>query len=123
VPTVEELARFSWIVPSIGTPLRGQWEQMFAVAGLDPPRVAIECGSVIIVRQLLIQTDFLTLLSPDQVAVELEAGWLARIGAAPGDPSRTIGVTTRAGWRPTALQRAFTAALSDQAKRIASMQN
>ena len=122
-PAVEELAFYSWIVPSIGTPLRSQWAQMFALSGLEPPRVAIECGSVIMVRQLLIQTDFLTLLSPDQVAVELEAGWLARIGAAPGDPSRTIGITSRAGWRPTALQRVFKDALFEEAKRIVATQD
>jgi DNA-binding transcriptional LysR family regulator len=81
--------------------------------------VAIECGSVIVVRQLLVEGDFLTLLSPDQVAVELEAGWLARIGPAPGDPSRTIGITIRAAWRPTAMQRRFIALVEREAACIA----
>ena len=122
-PPVEELAAFAWIVPPEGTPLRSQWTQMFELSGVGPPRVAIECGSVIMVRQLLIQTEYLTLLSPDQVAVELEAGWLARIGAAPGDPSRTIGITTRSEWRPTRLQRAFLDALDEQAKLIEPSEN
>jgi DNA-binding transcriptional LysR family regulator len=113
-----QLARYDWVVPSEGTPLRAQWRQMFEAAGLEPPRVAIECGSVIIVRQLLVQSDFLTLLSPDQVAVELEAGWLTRLGRAPGNPSRTIGFTTRAEWRPTPLQRRFVEELTREAKHI-----
>ncbi|HEY5724234.1 MAG TPA: LysR family transcriptional regulator [Allosphingosinicella sp.] len=113
------LAGFDWIVPGSGTPLRRQWCQMFEQADIEPPRVAIECGSVIVVRELLIQSDFLTLLSPDQVTVELEAGWLARIGPAPGDPSRTIGITTRAAWRPTAMQDRFIALVEQEAKRIA----
>lgn len=113
------LASCDWIVPAPGTPLRRQWRQMFEQSGIEPPRVAIECGSVIVVRQLLVQGDFLTLLSPDQVAVELEAGWLARIGPAPGDPSRTIGITTRAAWRPTAMQRRFLALVEREAARIA----
>ena len=46
---------------------------MFEDAGVEPPHVAIECGSVPVIRQLLIDGDFLTLLSPDQCAVELEA--------------------------------------------------
>jgi DNA-binding transcriptional LysR family regulator len=96
---------------------------MFDAGVIDPPRVAIECGSVIAVRQLLVQTDLLTLLSPDQVAVELEAGWLARIGPAPGDPSRMIGLTTRAGWRPTRLQRRFVASVEEEAKRIEAARN
>ena len=121
-PDTEALARFAWVVPPEGTPLRAQWRRMFELGGVAPPRVAIELGSVIVVRQLLIQSDFLTLLSPDQVAVELEAKWICRIGSAPGDPSRTIGITTRAGWRPTPLQRRFVAAVEAEAGRIAEAQ-
>lgn len=112
------MARFPWIVPSEGTPLRILWRRMFDALGLPAPHVPIECGSVITIRQLLIGSDFLTLLSPDQVAVELEAGWLARIGEAPGAVSRTIGVTTRAGWRPTRLQSRFVEMVGDAAKRM-----
>jgi LysR family transcriptional regulator of gallate degradation len=122
-PTPERLAAYDWVLPGEGTPLRNQWRQMFERSGVEPPRVAIECGSVIVVRQLLVQGDFLTLLSPDQVAVELEAGWLARIGAAPGDPSRVIGVTTRAAWRPTALQQRFLDLLLEEAQSIGSIKN
>ncbi|MDB5722719.1 MAG: LysR family transcriptional regulator, partial [Alphaproteobacteria bacterium] len=121
--SVEALAGFSWIVPAEGTPLRSQWRQMFVGSGVEPPPVAIECGSVIVVRQLLVQGDYLTLLSPDQVAVELEAGWLARIGPAPGDPSRLIGITTRVAWRPTRLQRRFREAVEAEAKRIGPPQD
>jgi DNA-binding transcriptional LysR family regulator len=117
-PSIDQLAAYSWIVPPEGTPLRAQWRQMFAMSGVEPPRVAVECGSVMLVRQLLIQTDHLTLLSPDQVAVELEAGWLACIGNAPGEPSRIIGAITRAEWRPTPMQRIFLNALVEEAKLI-----
>ncbi|MBL0923345.1 MAG: LysR family transcriptional regulator [Sphingomonadaceae bacterium] len=106
-PRPEILATYSWTVPPIGTPLRGQWHAMFEQAGVTPPSVPIECGSVMMIRQILIDSDFLTLLSPDQVAVELEAGWLEAICNAPPGIVRTIGITTRAGWRPTAKQQAF----------------
>jgi LysR family transcriptional regulator, regulator for genes of the gallate degradation pathway len=106
-PDIAKLAAFPWVVPPQGTPLQTQWQSMFDAAGLDLPLVPIECGSVITIRQLLITTDFLTLLSPDQVAVELEAGWLEIIAAAPPGLSRTIGISTRTGWQPTALQSAF----------------
>ncbi|MGB5725318.1 MAG: LysR family transcriptional regulator, partial [Parasphingorhabdus sp.] len=67
----------------------------------------IECGSVITIRQILIESDFLTLLSPDQVAVELEAGWLTKIAEIPKEFIRNIGMTTRTDWRPTAMQAKF----------------
>jgi LysR family transcriptional regulator, regulator for genes of the gallate degradation pathway len=104
---IATLARYPWIVPAPGTPLRIQWETMFAATGTALPHVPIDCGSVITIRQLLLESDLLTLLSPDQVAVELEAGWLTKIADAPKGLTRTIGVTTRAGWRPTAIQQAF----------------
>lgn len=113
--SVDALARFPWIVPAPGTPLRRQWERMFADACVALPRVPIACGSVITIRQILRGSDFLTLLSPDQVAVELEAGWLRKICDAPPGLVRTIGVTTRTDWRPTAKQAAFLDILSAQA--------
>ncbi len=113
-----DLALYPWIVAGGGTPLRRQWEAMFAGVGLDPPRVPIESGSVMMVRQMMMSSDFLTLLSIDQVAVELEAGWLVKIGEAPGDVRRIIGVTTRADWRPTALQQGFVDMLAEQGRAI-----
>ena len=113
-----DLEAYGWVVAGEETPLRAQWRQMFGAIGRPPPHVAIECGSVMMVRQLLVQSDYLTLLSPDQVAVELEAEWLVKIADAPGDISRNIGFTVRSDWRPTALQEAFLAALRNEAEII-----
>ena len=118
--TSERMLAYPWITPAPGTPLRSQWQAMFEAAGAVAPRVPIECGSVIMIRQMLLQSDFLTLLSPDQVAVELDAGWLVKVADAPGEVSRTIGVTSRADWRPTALQRRFLDVLDEQARLIAA---
>ncbi len=106
-PGIGKLAAYPWAVPAPGAPLRHQWENIFATANGPSPPVPVECGSVITIRQILLDSDFLTLLSPDQVAVELEAGWLTIICSAPGGATRTIGTTIRSGWRPTALQKAF----------------
>ncbi|UVO50624.1 LysR family transcriptional regulator [Sphingomonas sp. SUN019] len=102
-PTLEQLAAYPWIVGSAATPLSGQWQALFA--GRAPPPAPIECGSVMVIRGLLRDSDLLTLLSPDQVALEVDAGMLAVIGARLADSVRTIGLTTRAGWRPSAAQQ------------------
>jgi LysR family transcriptional regulator of gallate degradation len=47
----------------------------------------------------------LTLLSPDQVALELESKWLTVV--AKTQLTRTIGLICRADWRPTLAQRRF----------------
>lgn len=106
-PDAAALAQYPWIVSAPGTPLHSEWHRMFAAEGVATPRVPIECGSVITIRQILLETDFLTLLSPDQVAVELEAGWLVKVCDAPGNLQRTIGVTTRSNWKATKLQQIF----------------
>lgn len=111
LPALADLARYPWIVPSPGAPLRTGFEAMFRAAGLTPPIVPIECGSVMIIREILMQTDFLTLLSPDQVSVERQAGWLVSLGEPPGHFARMIGITTRAQWRPSPAQAAFIAEL------------
>lgn len=116
--TVSDLARFPWTISAPGTPLRIQWELLFAGAGVEPPKVPVESGSVIANREILRKSDFLTLLSPDQVAVELEAGWLIKICEAPENLERTIGITTRAGWRPTAMQSTFLTTLDESVKSI-----
>lgn len=108
------LAAFPWILPASDTPLRHYWEGMMRGAGAEPPRVGIECGSVLTVRQLLLGSDALTLLSPAQLAVELDAGVLATLPP-PVPVARTIGITTREGWRPTAPQAAFVALLREVA--------
>ena len=106
-------------MPGRDTPLRGYWEGMIRTLGRDVPRVGVECGSVMMLRQLLLSGDALTLLSPDQVSVELDAGVLAALPT-PVPVTRTIGIATRAGWRPTAAQAAFVTLLEQVGRELAS---
>lgn len=106
-PDAAALAGYPWTVPASGVPLRESFMRFFADAGVPPPRVPIESGSVMMIRQILIDSDFLTMLSPDQVRVELEAGWLEQISPLSAELGRTIGVTTRRSWRPTEVQQEF----------------
>lgn len=103
-PTLDQLAQFPWIVGSADSPLHQHWRAMFGAAA---PAAPIECGSVMTIRGVLLETDCLTLLSRDQIAMEIDAGLLASIGALRDDMVRNIGITTRADWRPTTLQARF----------------
>ena len=97
---------YPWLLPDRSTPLRRYWEAMVEALDQPIPHVAIECGSVMMIRQLLLAGDGLTLLSPDQVSVELGAGILATLPP-PSTVRRTIGIITRTGWRPTRAQAAL----------------
>ncbi|WP_062731607.1 LysR family transcriptional regulator [Sphingobium abikonense] len=110
-PTAAELARFPFTLAPRGTPLRDGFEGYFSESGLPLPAVPVESGSVMMIRQVLMGTDFITLLSPDQVAVEVEAGWLRSLAPLPDQFARSIGMTTRASLLPTQVQSEFFADL------------
>lgn len=98
-----DLAAFPWIIGREGSPLAAQWRALFA----DPPPAPIACGSVMTIRELLLGSDCLTLLSRDQVRVELAAGLLVVLETALPLSPRRIGVVLRDGWRPSPVQRRF----------------
>lgn len=100
--TRSDLCEQSWIVGPAGTPLRTHWEALFEG---EPPPVPVECGSVMVIRGLVMQSDLLTLLSPDQIAMEIQTHMLVRIAADLPSRVRTIGISTRSGWRPTRAQQ------------------
>ena len=116
----DALRRFPWILPPEGTPLRQLWREMVETLGGELPAVPIECGSVMTIRELLVNGDYLTMLSVDQLALELNAGMVIDIGPAPGAISRMIGLTTRTDWRPTRLQHCFMAAIDQEVEGISS---
>jgi len=120
--SVEELAGHEWIVGSPGTPLRARWQSLFARQD-RLPLAPVECGSVMIIRGLLLQSDLLSLLSPDQVALELASETLVRIDASLPDAVRTIGLTTRDDWRPSAAQARLVALIEAAARATRSQES
>jgi DNA-binding transcriptional LysR family regulator len=118
---VDLLARQKWIIGSDATPLRGHWQSLFA--GRTTPQVPIECGSAMVIRGVLAQSDLLTLLSPHQLVLELETGMLAQVGPPIRSAVRTIGMMTRAGWRPTRSQRLFAELLEKAASETTLQEN
>ena len=115
----EALAAADWIMPGAQTPLRQYWEAMLRAAGAEPPHVSIESGSVLTIRELMLGSDALTLLSPAQLRVELEAGLFVAIPP-PSPVSRAIGITTRKDWRPTRPQAELFALLKTVGSEINS---
>ncbi|HEY0199802.1 MAG TPA: LysR family transcriptional regulator [Rhodanobacter sp.] len=102
-----DLLRFPWVIPSRGVPMRANWERMFRDQGAEPPRLRIECGSVLIMRGLMLKGDWLTLMSRDQFLFERQVDELAEIGAPGRVLRRRIALTRRSDWRPTPLQADF----------------
>lgn len=109
------LAAFPWIMAPKATPLRTVWETMFVSAGMAVPDVSIECSSILAIHGLLLEGDWLTLLSPRQVRRETAANRLVLLDAPPVGSPREIGITVRAGWKPSGIQAAFLERLEQEA--------
>ena len=117
IPPVETLARYPWIVGNVGSPMRTIWEGMFAA---QPPTTRTDCGSILTLRRLLMEGDWLALMSPDVFDIEQKAGLLTTVGGPLPGHLRRIGVTVRAGWRPTTAQSALLNALIAAGRRRTS---
>lgn len=117
-PDATALARYPFCLPPRG-PLRDSFNRFFEEHGQNP-QVPLESGSVMMIRQVMMESDFLTLLSRDQVQIELEAGWLNELVPLPAEFRRVIGMTTRHSLRPTAVQEEFFADLAAAAHEIES---
>ncbi|MBS0407339.1 MAG: LysR family transcriptional regulator [Proteobacteria bacterium] len=109
-PDIAMLASFPWIVAPRGTPLRDAWERLFCES---PPQSLVECGSIMIIGRLLTSSNQLTLVTPDQVALQIRSGLLARVDSTTETGRITIGATLRRGWRPPAAHARFLALLSE----------
>lgn len=103
-PPVEALARFPWIAPRPGSPLRRHFERLFRGAPEQPSAAPIECNSLVAARALLLRSDRAMLLSAQQAHHELAAGELVALPHPAGRVVREIGLTLRRDWQPTAAQ-------------------
>ena len=103
-PPVAALARFAWIAPRPGSPLRRHFERLFRGATEQPSVAPIECNSLVAARALLLRSDRAMLLSAQQAHHELAAGELIALPHPAGRVVREIGLTLRRDWRPTAAQ-------------------
>lgn len=114
----EELAAYPWIVARRASGLLDRWQKMFDRSGMVRPEAPIQCGSVALIRGVLVRSDFLTLLSKDQVSAEIDSGTLVKIESCIPDTMRTIGAITRRDQIPTKLQVSFMNCLTKVAANV-----
>lgn len=101
---IDDLLDYPWVVPRQGTPTRTQFETIFRTAGREPPHRLIESGSLVLMRELLAESDHLGCLSRHQSQRECDRGLLTALSFPSDHLLRPIGLTCRANWRPTPVQ-------------------
>jgi LysR family transcriptional regulator, regulator for genes of the gallate degradation pathway len=121
-PSIAALSRYPWIAPRRDSPLRRHFDTL--VARLGAQRIApIECNSLVAARSMLIASDRLMLSSEHQIYHELKTRQLAALPHPLGIVTRSIGLTTRRDWRPTAVQAQLVEGLRRHARAAAARHN
>lgn len=101
---LDVLVRHPWIVPHPGTPSREQFDALFEQHGMSLPDSIIECGSVLLMRELLLKSDILGCISGQQAEADVRNRLLVPLRTTIDWPGRSIGVTYRSDWIPTFAQ-------------------
>ncbi|MBV2184379.1 MAG: LysR family transcriptional regulator [Rhizobium sp.] len=102
--SVDDLLDYPWVVPRTGTPTREQFETIFTSAGKQPPRRLVESGSLMLMREILNESQHLGCLSRHQSQRECDHGLLVSLNYPTDHLVRPIGLTYRENWRPTSAQ-------------------
>ncbi|MDB6454392.1 LysR family transcriptional regulator [Falsirhodobacter sp. 20TX0035] len=110
----QDLVAHPWVMPRRSTPLRGILDAFFAERS---PADVIETSSVIMMREILRESDYLGGLSRMQAEVEAEV--LSILPITLPNAMRPIGVTIRKGWEPTRAQQDFLDLLRKTAAQLA----
>lgn len=101
------LSNLDWIAPRMQTPARLSFQETFSFHNTPEPEHIIECSSSVAIRGLLLRSDRLALLSKRQVQLDVDKGLLALLPIEFKQSARTIGLTLRKDWRPTAGQQQY----------------
>ena len=115
---IRELAAYPWVIPRKGTPTRAHFEHLFNAYECPVPSSTVESSSLILIRGLLLDSDRLTLISTHQVQHEKQLGLLVPLGFGLPPAARSIGLTVRRDWRPTASQARFLDLLRDAGRQV-----
>ena len=106
-PTLSDAMQFPWIAPPKTTPSGSYLYRTIRIDALDTSPVRVVSSSLVLIRGLLAQGDYVTIMSRHQMAVEREKGLMVPLNIDLMNSARGIGITTRQDWVPTPTQARF----------------
>ncbi|HEY4073146.1 MAG TPA: LysR family transcriptional regulator [Herbaspirillum sp.] len=109
--TLDDLMRAEWILPAQLTPTRKLFDLAFTNMSGSLPNSPIETGDLGILRGLLLTTDLITAISPQQLDLEQRLGILQMLDFEFEKSGRVIVLTQRAKSRPSPGAAALMAAI------------
>jgi LysR family transcriptional regulator of gallate degradation len=115
----DDLAAFPWVAPSGNTPRRAFIEDLFDCLPMRP-RIVAETSSLAVMTAILRESDCLTLMSRAQAMDEFQSVGVSMLPINLHAAERVVGVTTRAGWLPTLVQRRFLTLLREECHQLSA---
>lgn len=116
--TLADTLEFPWVAPGRDTPAGNYLYETLRIADHSPNPIRVISGSLVLLRGLLTSENYITTISLHQIQHELKAGSLVPLDIDLSGNSRSIGLTTRLGWRPTKTQELFLELLRQAAKGL-----
>lgn len=111
-----DLAAARWILPRRDAPARRVFDAMAARHGLlTAGHGHIETGSLVVLRGVLLESDALTLISPNQISYEIEQGLLRVLDVPLDGGERDIGIAQLQGNMPGQLRSRFIELIAEEA--------
>src|SRR5688572_11465619 len=107
---VKQLLDQQWVLARQQELERGALDDLFHQAALTPPEAAIETTSAVLMKTLVMQSDFLTFLPRELIFWEQRSGQLRALQLATPSWRRVVGITLR---RRAAPSPAVTAMIDD----------
>jgi len=114
--SMAELARYPWVLPRRREMERRALDDLFIAHGLQVPDAAIETTSTVLMKSMLMQSDFLTFLPRELIYWELEAGQLTTLALSGPTWTRAVGITRRNRGSLSVASKVLIEALKDASK-------
>lgn len=109
--SVEDTLAFPWVAPPKPTPAGSYLYEVLRIHERPQTPVRVVSSSLVFLRGILAEGDYISIVSRHQIEPELAAGSMAVLDLALSGDSRAIGLTYRTSWRPTETQARFLALL------------
>lgn len=114
-----DLAAYPWVLARRWELERKALDELFAQAGVEPLQAQVETTSAILMKTLLMHSDFLTFVPREMIHWEERANQLKPLKAFGSAWERHVGVTTRRDRAPATAQLALIDSLRWAVRRIA----
>lgn len=105
--SLEDTLDYPWIAPPRETPAGQYLFETLRIHERDQTPVRIVSSSMITLRSILAEGDYISVVSRHQISVDKQLGLIGELDIPLHGHCRDIGLTYRKGWRPTETQRTF----------------